>query len=409
MPRQIDPVDEGAEKISVTASDDSGPVRVVLEPASFSVNTIVAVVVAALLVIFVAGFVQTIFYSLSYLFFVIVLSIFFAYLLAPLVTLIRSPFKHRKLERLMPRSLAIAIAYVVVFTVVGIALANLVPRVVDQGREFGASLPRYATGIRQSLNDLNRRFDRLRVPEDIQTRINDNIVAVGDRVTAWFGSLVIVSVMYLPWLVVVPVLSFFFLKDVNQIRLAILRMFPAGRWRLRSEAVMEDINLTMAAYTRAQLLSCLLIGTVCVLGFYLIGLKYALLLGILAGIFEFVPMLGPLSIGIIATTTAAFGDDPRRAIYVAVFLVILRLFHDYVSYPRIVRGGIRMHPLLIIISILAGEQVAGIPGVFLAIPVVAVLTVFYRHVLEHRGQTRLFDKLSENDEGSLEENGKALV
>ena len=408
MPRRIDTTDDGTEKISIPAADGGDPVRVVLEPASFSVNTIVAVVVAALPVIFVAGCVQTIFYSLSYLF----LSLFllsFCVSVSPLVTLIRKPFKHTKIERFMPRSLAIAIAYIIVFTVVSIALANLVPRVVDQGREFGASLPRYATGIRQSLNDLNRRFDRLRVPEDIQTRINDNIVALGDRVTAWFGNLVIGSLVYLPWLVVVPVLSFFFLKDVNQIRLAILRMFPAGRWRLRAEAVMEDTNLTMAAYTRAQLLSCLLIGSVCLLGFYIIGLKYSLLLGILAGIFEFVPLLGPLSIGIIAITTAAFGDDPQRALYVAVFLVILRLFHDYVSYPRIVRGGIHMHPLLIIISILAGEQVAGIPGVFLAIPFVAVLTVFYRHVLEHRGQTRLFDKLSENDERTLEGTDNAVV
>ena len=361
MPKQLLPIDD--ERASEKKAED-GTYRVVLDPASFSINTIVVVIAAALVLIFIGGFVQTIFYSLSYLFFIIVLSIFFAYLLSPIVTLIRKPFKHRKIERFMPRALAIAITYIIFFTVVGTALANLVPRVVDQGKEFGASLPGYANSIRQSLNDLNRRFDRLRVPEDIQNRINENVVGIGDRVTSWFGNLLIVTAVYLPWLVVVPVLAFFFLKDVNQIRLAILRMFPAGRWRLRAEAVMADVNLTMAAYTRAQLLSCLLIGTVCLIGFYLIGLKYALLLGILAGIFEFVPMLGPLSIGVIATTTAAFGDDPRRAIYVAIFLVVIRLFHDYVSYPRIVRGGIRMNPLMIIISILAGEQVAGIPGVF---------------------------------------------
>ena len=68
-------------------------------------------------------------------------------------------------------------------------------------------------------------------------------------------------------------------------------MFPAGRWRYRAEAVMADVNTTLAAYTRAQLISCVIIAVLCTLGFYILGLKYALLLGILAGIFEFVPLL----------------------------------------------------------------------------------------------------------------------
>ena len=68
---------------------------------------------------------------------------------------------------------------------------------------------------------------------------------------------------------------------------------------------------------------------------------------------------------------------------------MLRVIHDYVTYPRIVRGGIHMHPLAIILSVLAGEQVAGIPGVFISIPIVAVATVIYRNILEHQGRRSL--------------------
>mgnify|MGYP001602912563 CR=1 FL=1 len=175
------------------------------------------------------------------------------------------------------------------------------------------------------------------------------------------------------------------LKDVNLIRLAVLRVFPAGPYRMRAELVMQDVNTTLAAYTRAQLISCFIIGTVCTIGFYFLGLKYALLLGILAGVFEFVPLLGPAAIGLIVITTAGLSDNPWKALYVFIFLVVLRVIHDYVTYPRIVRGGLHMHPVLIIISVLAGEQIAGIPGVFLAIPIVALITVFYRHVVEHKG------------------------
>src|SRR5207253_10184214 len=133
------------------------------------------------------------------------------------------------------------------------------------------------------------------------------------------------------WFLLVPILAFFFLKDVKQFRLSILRIFPAGRLRYRAEIVMADINTTLAAYVRAQLISCVIIALICTLGFYLLGLKYALLLGVLAGIFEFVPLLGPLVIGTIVVALAAASDDPWKALYVAIFLVVLRVIHNFVT------------------------------------------------------------------------------
>ncbi|HTH50788.1 MAG TPA: AI-2E family transporter, partial [Pyrinomonadaceae bacterium] len=94
---------------------------------------------------------------------------------------------------------------------------------------------------------------------------------------------------------------------------------------------------------------------------------------------------------------------PTKALYVAVFLVVLRIVQDYILYPRIVRGGVHMHPLAIILSVLAGEQVAGIPGVFLSIPIVAVATVFYRHVLEHQGRRGILSEVISDAEAAAEE------
>ncbi|MFZ1702096.1 MAG: AI-2E family transporter [Pyrinomonadaceae bacterium] len=372
--------------------------RVYLDSSSPSVRSIVRVVIITLILLSIAGFLQSIVSSLTYLFFLIVLSIFFAYLIDPIVRLIRRPFKERSIERFMPRTLAIPLAYLFVFVVVGIAIANIAPRVTLQAREFGENLPAYGQAIRERTNDLNQRFDRLRIPDEVQGEINKKITDIGSDITSTVGGFVLMSAKYLPWFLLVPILSFFFLKDVNQFRLMVLRMFPVGRWRYRAEAVMADVNTTLAAYTRAQLISCFLIALICTAGFYVIGLKYALLLGILAGIFEFVPLLGPAVIGLIVTLTAAGSDDPWKALYVAIFLIVLRIVHDYVTYPRIVRGGIHLHPLAIILSVLAGEQVGGIPGVFLSIPLVAVATVIYRHVLEHRGTRGLVSGLIDESE-----------
>lgn len=377
--------------------------RVFLDSSSPSVRSIARVVVIVLILLFVAGSMQAIFASLASLAFLIVLSVFFAYLIDPLVRIIRRPFKERNLENIMPRSFAIVIAYVFVFSVVGIAIANVAPRVVDQAKEFGSNFPSYSVVFRERVNELNQRFDRLRIPDEVQAEISKKATDAGGYITSAIGNFVLITATYLPWLLLVPVLAFFFLKDVNQFRLLVLRMFPAGRWRARAEKVMADVNTTLAAYTRAQLISCVLIGLVCTFGFYAIGLKYALLLGILAGIFEFVPLLGPLTIGIIATLTAVASDNPWKALYVAIFLIALRIVHDYVTYPRIVRGGIHLHPLAIILSVLAGEQVAGIPGVFLSIPLVAVATVIYRNVLEHQGQRGLLSGLIHEAESVTED------
>ena len=397
MTDNIQPVSEK------TPAETKSPTRVVLDPSSPSVRSIVRVVVITLLILFVAGSVEAIVSSMKTLFFLIVLSVFFAYLIDPIVKLIRRPFKQRELERFMPRSLAIVIAYVVVFTVVGIAIANIAPKVGVQAREFGTNLPELGQSLRTRMNELNRRFDRLRVPDEVQAEFNRKATEVGGAITASVGNSLLMSVTYLPWFLLVPILAFFFLKDVNQFRLAILRMFPAGRYRYRAEVVMADVNTTLAAYTRAQLISCVIIGMVCTAGFYVLGLKYALLLGILAGIFEFVPLLGPVTIGLTVIITSAASDEPGTALYAAIFLIVLRIVHDYVTYPRIVRGGIHLHPLAIILSVLAGEQVAGIPGVFISIPIVAVATVIYRHVLEHRGHKTLFSGLIAESEPRSEE------
>jgi len=377
--------------------------RVVLDSSSPSVRSIVRVVLITLLILALAGSIVFIVSYITPLLFLIVLSVLVAYLIDPLVRVIRLPFKTYDLSKWMPRPLAIVIAYIIVIVVLGGAISYLAPRVVEQAKEFGTNIPTYIQSIQARTNEINRRFDRLRVPDEIQAELNKKVTDLGSGITTSIGNFLLLSVIYLPWFILVPILAFLFLKDANVFRLGVLRMFPAGRLRIRAESVLEDVNKTLAAYTRAQLISCLLIAVICTIGFYFLDLKYALLLGILAGIFEFVPLLGPLAIGIIVTLTALGSDDPWKALYAAIFLIVLRIVHDYVTYPRIVRGGIHLNPLVIILSVLAGEYLAGIPGVFIAIPIVAVATVIYRHILEHHGRTGILSDWSERAKPRSEE------
>ncbi len=403
------------ETVKIVAGEDGGEPAVaqpaqniILDASTPSVRSILRVVLVTLLILFVADFFKSILTSLTYLFFLIVLSIFFAYLIEPLVQMIRRPFEVANRDKYMPRPLAIASAYLAVFLILGITVAVLTPRVVEQAKQLTLSLPAYSSSIQRQFRDISNRYERYRVPEAVQTQINEKVTgivgAIGTEVTNFFISLV----SYLPWLILVPVLAFFFLKDANLFRISVLRLFPSGDWRARMESIIHDVNTTLAAYTRAQLISCVVIGTLCTIAFYLLGVNYALLLGVMAGILEFIPLIGPLTIAIIAISIASL-ESTSEAIYVFIFLAVLRLLQDYIFYPRIVREGIHLHPLAIILSVLAGEQVAGIPGVFLSIPVVALLTVVYKHILEHSGSKGIVANIlapKENSEESVEVRGE---
>jgi predicted PurR-regulated permease PerM len=374
--------------------------RVSLVSSSPSARSIVRVVVIVLLLLAVKDFLGVVLGSLTYLLFMIVLAIFFAYLINPLVELIRKPFEGNY-PKLMPRSLAIAISFLLVFSVIGVAAYYLAPGVSRQGRTFVENIPAYTTSVQSAINDLNRRLDRMRIADSVQTQINERInlflEASGNFVTTFLGLGAIYAVTYVPWLVLVPILAFFFLKDAQLFKVGLLRVVPVGDWRSRVESVMADVNNTLKAYTRAQLISCLMIGVLCTMGFYLLGNDYALLLGILAGVLELIPLLGPLTLAVVATFVAGF-ESGWQSLWTVVFLGVLRIVQDYAIYPRIIREGIHLHPLAVILSVLAGEQVAGIPGVFIAIPLVALLTVLYKHILEHTSSRGLFTGLLEPKE-----------
>ena len=376
------------KETAVAASDaDSTPV---LGPAILPSGAVVRIVLITLLILYVAGLVTSLLSSLIHLIFLMVLSILFAYLIEPLVKLVQRPFESGNKSKYMPKSLAIALAYLIVFSVLGIGIALIAPLAVAQGKEFATNLPGYVTTLQGRVNSVNSRY-RYRLPKDMQEGITTRLTGfagnLGERVTATVGEFLLALVTYLPWLILVPILAFFFLKDINLFRVSLLRLMPHGDWRTRVEAVLDDFHRTLSAYARAQLISCVVIGVLCTVGFYLIGLNYVILLGVLAGIFEFVPLIGPITVAIIVILTASFSDNPWDALYAAIFLIVLRIAQDYVIYPRIVREGIHLHPLAIILSVLMGEQIAGIAGVFISIPVVALLTVLYKHILEHSGNT----------------------
>jgi predicted PurR-regulated permease PerM len=325
----------------------------------------------------------------------LLLSMLFTYLIAPLVEFLCRPVTRGRRPWAIPRPLAIAIVYLALFATVGVAGYVLLPLLGAQVTEFGRQIPSYIAYARDQLLAWQHFINPDHFPQGVRETIDRTVArtvdAAGDSLSHSFGDLLPV-LGYLPWFILIPVVAFFWLKDGAAFRRNILLTLPRGRLRGRGAEVFEDINDALAAYMRAALLACLLVGVLCTIGFVLIGVPYALLFGVVAGLLEFIPLVGPLAVALGATLVTSF-HSINQALWVLAFLVALRFAQDYVVFPRLVRRGIHMHPLGVILAVLSGAELAGMAGIFLAIPAVAVLSVMHRHLLEYRGSGGLVSEL----------------
>jgi len=323
----------------------------------------------------------------------LVLSTFLAYLVAPIVRLAEQPIRVAGTQRHLPRGLAIAVTYLFLAGVGWVAGRILLPSVTQQIGEAIVHAPDYAASLRAWEQRWVGYYEHSNLPVEVRQRIDRSVLGAGDSAieSARTSLIALVGALsYLPWLVLMPVLAFFLLKDAHRFRRAALAALP-HRFRLRARRLFDELNVVLAAYIRAQLLACALVGSVCGVVFAILGVPYAVLLGVLAGVLEFIPLVGPIMTAVVATVVAAF-HAPMLALRVAGFLTALRVLHDYVIYPRLAGRGLHLHPFAVIIAVLAGVELGGVVGLFMAVPVAAVISVVYRHWLEEANQRRLMSR-----------------
>lgn len=312
--------------------------------------------------------------------FVFIVALLFAYLLSPLVDL---------LDRILPtsrtRTPALAIAYVIVIGILVTLAVILGSRVVDQANSLIAKAPELIERAKQPSpaqgpQPLKSMKDQIlsNVQYQIQRHANDIVSFLpkaGLKVLSYAGDLIFV--------VVVPILSFFFLKDGRQIRTEILDSLDEGPRRDLLEDLAADINLLLIQYMRALLILCTATFVFFSIFLSVIGVPYSILLAAIAFPLEFIPLVGPLTAAIAILVVAALSGYPH-VLWIAIFLGVYRIFQDYVLSPRLMSAGMELHPLWVIFGVFAGGEIAGVPGTFLSVPVLAMLRVLYRRIQKAR-------------------------
>jgi len=303
---------------------------------------------------------------------VFVIALLFAYLLMPLVGFV---------ERITPPQVSPRIA-------LGIVYLALIGVMVSLAVTLGSKLAEEANNLAMRLPALVQNPEWMqRVPlpawleparDEIIYRLQQQLSTNGEVLPFIKGlsGHILSGAKYALYMVLTPILAFFFLKDGSAIREDLVSALVDEPRRPVVENILTDINLLLGEYIRALVL--LSLASFAANGLFLsfTGAPYGALLAGVAGLGEFIPVVGPVAAGLIIIVVSGLSGYGHVLLYM-LFWVIFRLAQDYVLSPYLMSKGVQLNPMLVLFGVLAGDQIAGVVGIFLSVPVLAVLRVMF--------------------------------
>lgn len=302
----------------------------------------------------------------------VLLAVVIVYLTLPLVELLEG--------REVPRSVAILIVYAFVVVIGALSSFYLAPPFLEQVDLLVASLPEQTYRIERVSANFYERFRRMELPGIIKDAAEDASKSV-EREIRQFAKRAVEAVMALLSkayaLILAPVIAYYITRDLDDLKRGFLELVPLGA-RAGTLSLLRDVDAVLSGFLRGQLLVGLAVGALSSLGLFLLGIPYALLIGLLAGLFDIIPYFGPI-IGALPAVALALTRSPWIAVWVILMFIAVHELEGAVLSPRIIGNRVGLHPLVVIVAVLAGAEVGGIMGMLVGVPLVAVIRVLAAH------------------------------
>jgi predicted PurR-regulated permease PerM len=313
-----------------------------------------------------------------------VLGLILAYLLLPVVNWLDEHMPGRVRSWRLSRALSIVLTYLVVIALLAGIVAFVVPVAVEQTRVFIANWPTLTSRV-QELWSEGLGWYRETIPEDwaqtvegnLQDLVNDVIAGVQNALVATVRT-VSSTVGFVIGLVVIPFWMFYILHDEEQVLRGVLGTLPE-QLRPDVQAMARLIDDVLSAYIRGQLLLVLFVGGMATIALLIIGVPFPLVLGIIAGLFEVLPFIGPL-LGAIPAVLVALLSDPISAVWVAVAFFAIQQVENLILVPRIAGRSVKLHPAIVMLVLVIGNELAGLFGMLFAVPVAATVRDVFKYL-----------------------------
>ena len=316
-------------------------------------------------------------YLLGTALFTVGLSVVLAYMLLPVIRLIERAMPWRERRPGLSRLLSIALIYLLAIAIFAGTLLWVVPSTVEESQQFAEEFPDLWVSVRENLEDLISLYTD-EIPEGVRDSIQQSLANAGGLVgeVAWsFVSKTVSTVSssfgLILGLATAPVLIFGLLKDPARIRASLYAPFPPDL-QAYLRTLLEIAERTMGRYIRGQISLGLIVGVAVTLALLLMGVPYAFVLGLVAGLTELVPIMGPWvggAFGVLVTLAVA----PEKALWVAALYVAVQLIENTVLVNRIQGHALRIHPVWMTVIVVVSATFFGVWGIILGPPVVALV------------------------------------
>lgn len=323
-----------------------------------------AVLRAALLVFFLLTA-----YLARSLFLSFVLAAALAYLVHPLVAALE--------RRGHSRSLAISLSFAAVTVVVTALVLSLLPDLATQLSRLASSLPDYAARADYAANRLEATYLRM-IPLVLSRYLDQRIFASEEALLTLVRHLLdgVVQVVRMAlWLAMAPIIAFYLLRDGARWKELALDLLPAA-WRGEAVLLLARVDALLSAFLRGQLLVCAVVAFLSWAALVLLGVPWAVLLGLFAGLAELIPYFGPL-IGAAPAVAVALLAGPWGALKVAGAFFLIQQLEGNIISPKLLGDRLGLHPLAVIVALVAGGTF-GLAGLLLAVPLCALVVTLIR-------------------------------
>ncbi len=283
----------------------------------------------------------------------------------------------------MPKSLAIIFSFAVFGLFIYAIVAQLIIPLLGEMNKLLANLPILTGGF--GSQELGMRFNNAasgsKLPSNLNALVDEGLSYATSYVMAWMKDLVSSTfdmAAHLIGFILVPFLSFYFLKDGEKLRKMTINVFAYDSQALAS-SILSDIVIVLSAYVRGLFKLCIISAFCIALGTYILGVQFPLVLGFTAILVETIPVVGPI-LGALPALSISYSQDPMLALKVGIYYFVYYQIDSQVILPKVMGEAIDLHPVLIIVGVFIGGQLFGILGLLFAVPAVAVCKVLYDHL-----------------------------
>lgn len=318
---------------------------------------------------------------LSELIYSIFMAIIFSYVLNPIVNYLEG--------KGLSRFLSVLLVYICLVAIIFLLFFVFSPKIAKEFRRMGSIFPKY-------LDSLFKKFDNIydkyiinldsfpRQLDGVRDAVKENIRSLENLTIKWIKKMTEKTINIFSKLftiILIPILSFYFLNDKDYFKKKLYFIIPKP-YRTHVLMLSKDVNKVISQFIKGRLIVAIFVGITTTISLIILKVDFALIIGMLAGLFDIIPYFGPI-IGIVPALFFALLKSPIKALWVIIIFTIIQQVESNIITPKIVGESVGIHPVTVIISLIVGGGLFGILGMILAVPTVGVVKVIYYYLIEN--------------------------